>query len=284
MRPSVNSTDPRPRSAAWTITMNDVPTAPRPRYVLGVTGGIAAYKTAELTRLLVKDGADVDVVMTAAAQHFVTAATFQALSGRAVLTDLWATGADNAMGHIGISRGADRDRRRTRLADFISKLARGPADDLLSTLCLARDCPLLVAPAMNRRDVAQPRHATQRRAASRRRHRDPRPRHRRARVQRERRRAHARSRGAVRRPRRVAAAKVLDGKRVLVTAGPTFEAIDPVRGITNSSSGKMGFALAQAAAEAGAEVTMVAGPSSLATARGLDARRREERRARWPTR
>ena len=129
--------------------MNDVPTAPRPRYVLGVTGGIAAYKTAELTRLLVKDGADVDVVMTAAAQHFVTATTFQALSGRAVLTDLWATGADNAMGHIGVSRGAAAIVVAPASADFLAKLAHGHADDLLSTLCLARDCPLLVAPAMN---------------------------------------------------------------------------------------------------------------------------------------
>ncbi len=186
MRPSVNSLDPRPRSAAWTITMNDVPTAPRPRYVLGVTGGIAAYKTAELTRLLVKDGADVDVVMTAAAQHFVTATTFQALSGRAVLTDLWATGADNAMGHIGVSRGAAAIVVAPASADFLAKLAHGHADDLLSTLCLARDCPLLVAPAMNVEMWRNPRHATQRRAASRRRRRDPRPRQRRTRLQRDR--------------------------------------------------------------------------------------------------
>ena len=248
--------------------MNDVPTAPRPRYVLGVTGGIAAYKTAELTRLLVKDGADVDVVMTAAAQHFVTATTFQALSGRAVLTDLWATGADNAMGHIGVSRGAAAIVVAPASADFLAKLAHGHADDLLSTLCLARDCPLLVAPAMN---VEMWRHAaTQRNVAQLR--------------------AdgvailgpgsgelacNETGDGRMLEPEEIFAAlvaarqpKLLAGKRVLVTAGPTFEPIDPVRGITNSSPGKMGFAVAQAAAEAGAAVTLVAGPSSLATPAG----------------
>jgi len=269
MRPSVNSADPRPRSAAWTITMNDVPTAPRPRYVLGVTGGIAAYKTAELTRLLIKDGADVDVVMTAAAQHFVAATTFQALSGRAVLTDLWATGADNAMGHIDVSRGAAAIVVAPASADFLAKLAHGHADDLLSTLCLARNCPLLVAPAMNVEMWRNP--ATQRNVAQ------------------------LRADGVVilgpgsgelacnetgdgrmLEPEELFAAlvaarqpKLLAGKRVLVTAGPTFEPIDPVRGITNSSSGKMGFAVAQAAAEAGAEVTLVAGPTSLATPQGM---------------
>jgi len=245
--------------------MNDVPTAPRPRYVLGVTGGIAAYKTAELTRLLVKDGADVDVVMTAAAQHFVTATTFQALSGRAVLTDLWASGADNAMGHIGVSRGATGIVVAPASADFLAKLAHGHADDLLSTLCLARDCPLLVAPAMNVEMWRNP--ATQRNVAQLR--------------------AdgiailgpgtgelacNETGDGRMLEPEEIFAAlvaarqpKLLAGKRVLVTAGPTFEPIDPVRGITNSSSGKMGFAVAQAAAEAGAAVTLVAGPSSLAT-------------------
>jgi len=248
--------------------MNDVPPAPRPRYVLGVTGGIAAYKTAELTRLLVKDGADVDVVMTAAAQHFVTATTFQALSGRAVLTDLWATGADNAMGHIGVSRGAAAIVVAPASADFLAKLAHGHADDLLSTLCLARDCPLLVAPAMNVEMWRNP--ATQRNVAQLR--------------------AdgiailgpgtgelacNETGDGRMLEPEEIFAAlvaarqpKLLAGKRVLVTAGPTFEPIDPVRGITNSSSGKMGFAVAQAAAEAGAAVTLVAGPSSLATPAG----------------
>ncbi len=248
--------------------MNDVPTAPRPRYVLGVTGGIAAYKTAELTRLLVKDGADVDVVMTAAAQHFVTATTFQALSGRAVLTDLWATGADNAMGHIGVSRGAAAIVVAPASADFLAKLAHGHADDLLSTLCLARDCPLLVAPAMNVEMWRNP--ATQRNVAQLR--------------------AdgvailgpaagelacNETGDGRMLEPEEIFAAlvaarqpKLLAGKRVLVTAGPTFEPIDPVRGITNSSSGKMGFAVAQAAVEAGAAVTLVAGPTSLATPAG----------------
>jgi phosphopantothenoylcysteine decarboxylase/phosphopantothenate--cysteine ligase len=248
--------------------MNDVPPAPRPRYVLGVTGGIAAYKTAELTRLLVKDGADVDVVMTAAAQHFVTATTFQALSGRAVLTDLWATGADNAMGHIGVSRGAAAIVVAPASADFLAKLAHGHADDLLSTLCLARDCPLLVAPAMNVEMWRNP--ATQRNVAQLR--------------------AdgvailgpgsgelacNETGDGRMLEPEEIFAAlvaarqpKLLAGRRVLVTAGPTFERIDPVRGITNSSSGKMGFAVARAAAEAGAAVTLVAGPSSLATPAG----------------
>jgi len=248
--------------------MNDVPPAQRLRYVLGVTGGIAAYKTAELTRLLVKDGADVDVVMTAAAQHFVTATTFQALSGRAVLTDLWATGADNAMGHIGVSRGATAIVVAPASADFLAKLAHGHADDILSTLCLARDCPLLVAPAMNVEMWRNP--ATQRNVAQLR--------------------AdgvailgpgsgelacNETGDGRMLEPEEIFAAlvaarqpKLLAGKRVLVTAGPTFEPIDPVRGITNSSSGKMGFAVAQAAAEAGAIVTLVAGPTSLATPAG----------------
>ncbi len=245
--------------------MNDVPTAPRPRYVLGVTGGIAAYKSAELTRLLVKDGAGVDVVMTAAAQHFVTATTFQALSGRA---DLWATGADNAMGHIGVSRGAAAIVVAPASADFLAKLAHGHADDLLSTLCLARDCPLLVAPAMNVEMWRNP--ATQRNVAQLR--------------------AdgvailgpgsgelacNETGDGRMLEPEEIFAAlvaarqpKVLAGRRLLITAGPTFEPIDPVRGITNSSSGKMGFAIAQAAAEAGAIVTLVAGPASLATPAG----------------
>ena len=123
---------------------------PLTRVVLGVTGGVAAYKAAELVRLLVKDGVVVDVILTDAGVRFVTATTFQALSGRPVLTDLWQSGADNAMGHIAISRGADAIVVAPATADFIRKLAHGAADDLLSTLCLARECPLLVAPAMNR--------------------------------------------------------------------------------------------------------------------------------------
>lgn len=237
--------------------------------VLGVTGGIAAYKVAELTRLLVKAGTTVDVVMTEAATRFVTAVTFQALSGRPVLTDLWESGADNAMGHIGVSRGADAIVVAPATADFMAKLAHGHADDLLSTLCLARECPLLIAPAMNRQmwaSAATQRNVTQLAAdgvvllgpdtgelA-----------------------CNENGEGRMLEPEALFAAlvasrqpKVLAGKRVLLTAGPTFEAIDPVRGITNSSSGKMGFALAQAAAEAGAEVTVVAGPSSVATPPGV---------------
>jgi phosphopantothenoylcysteine decarboxylase/phosphopantothenate--cysteine ligase len=185
-----------------------------------------------------------------------------------VLTDLWATGADNAMGHIGVSRGATAIVVAPASADFLAKLAHGHADDLLSALCLARDCPLLVAPAMNVemwRNPATQRNVTQLRAdgvailgpgsgelA-----------------------CNETGDGRMLEPEEIFAALVaarqpqlLAGKRVLVTAGPTFEPIDPVRGITNSSSGKMGFAFAQAAAEAGAEVTLVAGPSSLATPAG----------------
>src|SRR5690349_9921157 len=235
------------------------------RVVVGVTGGIAAYKTAELVRLLVKDGVIVDVILTDAGARFVTATTFQALSGRPVLSHLWQSGADNAMGHIAISRGADAIVVAPATADFISKLAHGAADDLLSTLCLARECPLLVAPAMNRQmwwNSATQRNVTQLVAdgivilgpdtgelA-----------------------CNENGEGRMLEAAQLHAAivasrqpKTLAGKRVLMTAGPTFEAIDPVRGITNSSSGKMGFAIARAAAEAGATVTMVAGPTSLPT-------------------
>jgi len=238
---------------------------PLTRIVLGVTGGIAAYKAAELVRLLVKDGITVDVVLTEGGARFVTAITFQALSGRPVLSDLWQSGADDAMGHIAISRGADAIVVAPATADFLAKLAHGAADDLLSTLCLARECPLLVAPAMNRQMWSNP--ATQRNVA---RLREdgiiilgPDTGEMACRENGEGRMLEAAAIHAAliasRQP------KVLTGKRVLLTAGPTFEAIDPVRGITNSSSGKMGFALAQAAAEAGASVTMVTGPTSLAT-------------------
>ena len=239
------------------------------RVVLGVTGGIAAYKAAELTRLLVKAGIVVDVVMTDAATRLVTPTTFQALSGRPVLTDLWESGAANAMGHIAVSRGADAIVVAPASADFLAKLAQGRADDLLSTLCLARECALLVAPAMNRQmwaNKATMRNMTQL--------------------------AHdgvlilgpdtgelacnENGEGRMLEPEALFAAlvaskqpKVLAGKRVLLTAGPTFEAIDPVRGITNSSSGKMGFAMALAAAEAGAQVTLVAGPTTLPTPAGV---------------
>jgi phosphopantothenoylcysteine decarboxylase/phosphopantothenate--cysteine ligase len=243
---------------------------PLSRVVLGVTGGIAAYKAAELVRLLVKDGVTVDVVLTEAGARFVTATTFQALSGRPVLSDLWQSGADNAMGHIAISRGADAIVVAPATADFIRKLAHGAADDLLSTLCLARECPLLVAPAMNRQmwwNAATQRNVAQLAAdgvailgpdtgelA-----------------------CNENGEGRMLEAAEIYAAlvasrqpKVLAGKRVLLTAGPTVEAIDPVRSITNASSGRMGFAIAQAAAEAGAKVTMVAGPTSLATPAGVD--------------
>ena len=242
---------------------------PLSRIVLGVTGGIAAYKSAELVRLLVKDGATVDVVITDAAARFVTATTFQALSGRPVHSELWQSGAADGMGHIGISRGADAIVVAPATADFIAKLAHGAADDLLSTLCLARECPLLIAPAMNRQmwsNAATQRNVTQ--LAS-----DgvailgPDTGELACKENGEGRMLEAQAiydaLVASRQP------KVLAGKRVLLTAGPTVEAIDPVRSITNASSGKMGFALARAAAEAGAEVTMVAGPTSLPTPAGV---------------
>ena len=242
---------------------------PLARIVLGVTGGIAAYKAAELVRLFVKDGVTVDVVLTDAGARFVTATTFQALSGRPVLSDLWHSGADDAMGHIALSRGADAIVVAPATADFLAKLAHGAADDLLSTLCLARECPLLVAPAMNRQmwwNAATQRNVAQLAAdgiailgpdtgelACK-----------------------ENGEGRMLEAAQIYAAlvasrqpKVLAGKRVLLTAGPTVEAIDPVRSITNASSGKMGFAIAQAAAEAGAAVTMVAGPTSLATPAGV---------------
>ncbi len=242
---------------------------PLRRVVLGITGGIAAYKAAELTRLLVKEGIAVDVVMTQAATKFIAPMTLQALSGNPVLTDLWDSGAANAMGHIDLSRHADAIVVAPASADFLAKLAHGEADDLLSTLCLARDCSLLVAPAMNRQmwtaaatqrnvaqiradgvDIAGPGSGDQACGEI--------------------------GDGRMLEPEEILAAliasaqpKHLAGKRVLLTAGPTFEAIDPVRGITNSSSGKMGFALAQACAEAGATVTLVAGPTTLATPAGV---------------
>ncbi|MGH8849899.1 MAG: bifunctional phosphopantothenoylcysteine decarboxylase/phosphopantothenate--cysteine ligase CoaBC [Casimicrobiaceae bacterium] len=244
---------------------------PRPltRVVLGLTGGIAAYKAAELTRLLVKEGIAVDVVMTAAATQFIAPMTLQALSGNPVLSGLWDSGAANAMGHIELSRHADAIIVAPASADFLAKLAHGRADDLLSTLCLARDCPLLIAPAMNRQMWSNA--ATQRNVAQ------------------------LRADGVailgpgsgdqacgeigdgrMLEPEEILAAliasaqpKLLAGKRVLLTAGPTVEAIDPVRAITNLSSGKMGFSLAQACAEAGASVTLIAGPTSQCTAVGV---------------
>lgn len=239
------------------------------RIVLGVTGGVAAYKTAELARLLIKAGATVDVVLTAAGAQFVGAATFQALTGRPVWQALWDERMANGMAHIDLTRGADALLVAPATADFIAKLAQGRADDLLTTLCLARDCPLLVAPAMNRQMWQNP--ATQRNVAQ----------------------IVAdgiavlgpasgeQACGEVGEGRMLEAGeialdliaslqpKTLAGKRVVLTAGPTFEPLDPVRGLTNSSSGKMGYALARACAEAGAEVTLVSGPVALPAPRGV---------------
>jgi len=244
--------------------------------VLGLSGGIACYKAAELARALVKAGATVQVVMTEAAEQFITAVTMQALSGRPVFTSAWDTrdvdGNANNMAHINLTRGADAVLVAPASADFMAKLLHGRADDLLSLLCLARPietCPLLIAPAMNREMWAHP--ATQRNVAQLRA--DG---------------THlfgpdsgAQACGEVGDGRMLEPEQLLEeligffrpkplaGKRVLITAGPTFEPIDPVRGITNLSSGKMGFAIARAAAEAGAEVTLVAGPVHLVTPRGV---------------
>ena len=239
------------------------------RVTLGVTGGIAAYKSAELVRLLVKQGASVQVAMTEAATHFVTPTTFQALSGNRVFTDQWDESVDNGMAHINFSREADVLLIAPASADFLAKVANGIADNLLTTLTLARDCPLFVAPAMNRQMWSNP--ATQRNIAT---------------LQ-----GDAvivlgpasgeQACGEIGDGRMLEPEEILEeviahfqpkkllGRKVLMTAGPTFEAIDPVRGITNLSSGKMGFAIARAAREAGAEVTLVCGPVSLPTPRGV---------------
>lgn len=233
------------------------------RIVLGITGGIAAYKAAELVRLLVKDGSEVQVVMTEAACGFITPATLQALSGRPVFTDMWDPRIADNMAHIELSRGADAIVVVPATTDFLAKLANGLADDLLSTLCIARECPLLAAPAMNRQMWQNK--ATQRNVAQ-----------------------LARDGiiilgpdsgdqacGEVGMGRMLEARQIFDeitsflqpkllsGTHVLITAGPTFEAIDPVRGITNRSSGKMGYAIARAAIDAGAKVTLVTGPVNL---------------------
>ena len=240
--------------------------------LLGLSGGIACYKSAELTRLLIKAGATVQVVMTEAAEHFITAVTMQALSNRTVITSQWDAGQPNNMAHINLSREADVMLIAPASADFIAKLAQGRADDLLSLTALARPAErvaLLVAPAMNREMWAHP--ATQRNLAQ---------------IKADG--AHLlgpgngdQACGETGDGRMLEAAellaevvaffqpKLLMGKRVLVTAGPTFEPIDPVRGLTNRSSGKMGFAIARAAAEAGGQVTLIAGPVHLPTPRGV---------------
>jgi phosphopantothenoylcysteine decarboxylase/phosphopantothenate--cysteine ligase len=240
--------------------------------VLGLTGGIACYKSAELCRLLIKAGATVQVVMTDAAAQFITPVTMQALSGRPVYTSQWDVREPNNMPHINLSREADAIVLAPCSADFAARLAQGRTDELLSLMCLARPIgrvPLLVAPAMNREMWAHP--ATQRNLAQ---------------IQAD---------GAVLLGvgsglqacgetgdgRMLEAAELLEdittffqpkslaGQHVLVTAGPTFEALDPIRGITNHSSGKMGFAIARAARDAGAQVTLVAGPVHLPTPRGV---------------
>ena len=249
------------------------------RILLGLTGGIAAYKAADLTRRLVKGGADVRVAMTDAAARFITPVTMQALSGQQVWTDLWDPRVPDNMGHIELSRDRDLIVVAPASADFLAKLANGLADDLLSGLCIARRCPLVVAPAMNvemwqnaatqrnvvrlREDgvvIAGPAAGDQACGEV--------------------------GLGRMLEPadiaREVEAAlgpKTLAGRRVLVTAGPTEEPIDPVRVLTNSSSGKMGYAVARAAREAGADVTLVSGPVSLATPQGVarvDVRTAEE--------
>ncbi|MBC7943719.1 MAG: bifunctional phosphopantothenoylcysteine decarboxylase/phosphopantothenate--cysteine ligase CoaBC [Burkholderiales bacterium] len=237
--------------------------ANRHRLLLGITGGVAAYKAAELARLLLQAGSDVQVVMTASAQRFVTPLTFQSLTGRPVITDMWNGGVDNGMPHIELSRDRDGIVIAPASADFIAKLVTGLADDLLSTLCLARECPLMVAPAMNRQmweHAATQRNMRQLEADG---------------VTIAGPAAGAQACGEtgfgrlLEAPELAAAIeawfeawmqpKLLRDVRVLITAGPTFEAIDAVRGITNLSSGKMGYAIAQAAIAAGADVTLVSG-------------------------
>lgn len=235
------------------------------KILLGVTGGIAAYKAAELVRRLGERGLDVHVVMTQAACGFITPATMQALSGNPVYTDMWDARIPDSMAHIELTRDKALVVIAPATADFLAKLALGLADDLLSTLCLARDCPLVVAPAMNRQMWEHP--ATRRNVA----------RLREDGVEILGPAAGDQACGEVGMGRMLEAAdlaeaiattlapKTLSGVRMLVTAGPTFEAVDAVRGLTNRSSGKMGYAVAQAAVEAGASVTLVSGPTALAT-------------------
>jgi phosphopantothenoylcysteine decarboxylase / phosphopantothenate---cysteine ligase len=240
------------------------------RILLGVTGGIAAYKSPDLIRRLRERGAEVQVVMTGAAQEFVTATTFQAVSGRAVRTDLWDAAAEAAMGHIELARWAEVVLIAPATADFLARLATGQANDLLTTLCLATEAPVAVAPAMNH--IMWSNAATTANVAT------------------------LRQRGIhifgpgsgdqacgeigegrmlepLELVDRVAALHIGDGplrgRRVVISAGPTRERIDPVRFISNRSSGKMGFAVAQAAREAGAEVVLVSGPVSLPTPPGV---------------
>ncbi len=241
------------------------------KIVLGLTGGVACYKAAELCRALVKEGASVQVVMTEAATHFIGAVTMQALSGHTVYTDQWDPRFENNMAHIDLTRDADAILIAPCSTDFLRKLAHGACDDLLSTLCVARPrrLALHIAPAMNVEMWENP--ATQRNVAQLREDGisvfGPA--------------AGAQACGETGFGRMLEAdelleelvaafqPKVLAGKRVLITAGPTFEAIDPVRGITNLSSGKMGYAVARAAREAGADVILVSGPTALPAPHGV---------------
>lgn len=240
------------------------------RVLLGVTGGIAAYKSAELVRRLNERGSEVQVVMTAGARQFVTPLTFQALSGRSVRSDLWDASAEAAMGHIELARWAERVLIAPASADFLARLAHGMAGDLLTTLCLATEAPIAVAPAMNHQMWANP--ATRENVEL------------------------LRSRGIailgpgvgdqacgetgpgrMLEPADLAEALYastppsdrLAGLRVVITAGPTRECIDPVRFVSNRSSGKMGFAVAEAARDAGAEVVIICGPVHVETPRGV---------------
>jgi phosphopantothenoylcysteine decarboxylase/phosphopantothenate--cysteine ligase len=243
---------------------------PKSRVLLGVTGGIAAYKSPDLVRRLIERGADVQVVMTSAAQRFVSPMTFQAVSGRPTRSDLWDSAAEAAMGHIELARWAQLVLIAPASADFIARLAAGRADDLLCTLCMATEAPIMLAPAMNR--VMWANKATQANVAT------------------------LASRGIrilgpasgnqacgevgagrMWEPTQLAEtvlaapanAGILTGMNVLITAGPTRERLDPVRYLTNRSSGKMGFAVAEAAREAGAHVTVVTGPVNLPTPTGV---------------
>lgn len=268
--PSLTATSPRA-----SLRATGTPLPPRGselqgrHLVLGLTGGIACYKAAELARCLIKAGATVQVAMTEAATRFITPLTMQALTGNPVYVDEWAKQGGNGMAHIDLSRQADAIVVAPASADFIARLAHGMADDLLATLCLARDCPLSVVPAMNRQMWSNP--ATQRNVAQ------------------------LRADGItilgpdsgeqacgevgdgrMLEPADICAAIIasfqlqrLAGRRVVITAGPTFEPIDPVRGITNRSSGKMGYAIARAAAEAGAQVELISGPTALSVPWGV---------------
>jgi phosphopantothenoylcysteine decarboxylase/phosphopantothenate--cysteine ligase len=240
------------------------------KLLLGITGGVAAYKAAQLARLLAKEGADVRVAMTEAATRFVTPVTLQALTGQTVWTDLWDPRVRDNMGHIELSRDRELIVVAPATADFLAKLAGGLADDLLSTLCVARRCPLLVAPAMNVEmweNAATQRNVHTLRGDG----------------------VHLAGpaagdqacgevgMGRMQEPEEILAevealfqAKLLAGMRVLVTAGPTEEPIDPVRVITNASSGKMGYAVARAAREAGARVTLVSGPTAFDAPAGVE--------------